>query len=64
MKVLKVGVALLVLGTVADLAFHAVTEPEEAFDLSLPPFELADHFAIALGVGVSAIGLLLYLIRR
>jgi hypothetical protein len=63
-RTLTIGLALLVLGTVADLAFHAVTEPEEAFDLSLPPIELADHLAIALGVVVSAVGVVVYLVRR
>lgn len=56
MRVLKVGVAFLVFGTVMDLAFHAVTEPEEAFDLSLPTLELADHFLIAVGVVLLILG--------
>lgn len=49
------GVVIVILGTVLDLAYHAVKEPDEILPLDMP-LELADHLIIILGLGLLMLG--------
>lgn len=49
-QALRVGLILVLVGTLADLAYHAYAEPEEVFTLEGP--EAVTHIMIAIGVAL------------
>lgn len=49
-RLFQAGTLIIILGTLIDLAYHAVTEPEEILPLE-HPVEVADHALIFLGLG-------------
>lgn len=51
----RAGVGLMILGTLVDLVYHALTEPEEIFPRE-HPVELGDHLLIMAGVGLLVLG--------
>lgn len=47
----RAGVVVVILGTLMDLAYHAVKEPDEIFPVEMP-LELLDHLVIMAGLGI------------
>lgn len=45
------GVLLMLFGTVLDLTYHAIMEPDEIFPVD-KPMELTNHLVIMAGVGL------------
>ena len=55
LKLLKAGVVLMLVGTLFDLIYHAIHEPDEIFPIDMP-WELADHLVIMAGIGLLILG--------
>lgn len=49
------GVVVVILGTLMDLAYHAIKEPDEIFPIDMP-WELANHLVIMGGLGLLILG--------
>jgi len=54
-RLLQVGIAVIIFGTLIDLAYHAVMEPDEIFPTDAP-VELVDHLIIMGGLGLLILG--------
>ncbi len=54
-RLLQVGIVVIIFGTLLDLAYHAVAEPDEIFPTDMP-VELADHLIIMGGLGLLILG--------
>jgi len=54
-RLLKVGLLVIVAGTLIDLAYHAAMEPDEIFPVDAP-WELANHLIIMGGLGLLILG--------
>lgn len=54
-RLFQAGVVIVILGTLMDLAYHAIKEPDEIFPVEMP-WELADHLIIMGGLGLLILG--------
>lgn len=45
----------MLVGTLLDLLYHAINEPDEIFPVDMP-WELADHLVIMGGIGLLIVG--------
>jgi len=54
-RLFQAGVVVVIFGTLLDLGYHAVKEPEEIFPVDMP-WELADHLIIMGGLGLLILG--------
>lgn len=51
----RAGVVVTIIGTLMDLGYHALKEPDEILPLDMP-LELADHLVIIAGLGLLVVG--------
>lgn len=61
-KLLQFGVVVIILGTLLDLLYHAINEPDQIFPTEMP-WELADHLIIMAGLGLLIIGGIIIALR-